>query len=181
MTHIELRHTVRGEIVSTDSTLLDQIESVLPSENGVTLGDEYNIDRNSVGLEDGTERIVARMTFAPDGDEFADDSNGVPKKVVDSDAGEDEILRSNVSDSDIYGPSEAAASLFSTVESSDLANKADRWELRHERSPQGGVIYEDLRKWYAEDESRQPTDEDGDSYIPGEFKTDNHVITETSG
>ncbi len=196
MTHIDLRYTFQGSIVSTDMGLLDTIESALPAEGTVVLGDEYSINRVSDGPDFGAneERLSARMTFAPDGDEFADDSNGVPKLVVgegsDTDAdgnpvpAEHEVLRSNVSDAEMYGPKQAALGLFDAVASHDLASKAEGWELQVYRSPQGGVLASDVQVWYEEDESRQPTrtDEDGNevSFVPSQWSPEHHTITEVS-
>ncbi len=197
MSHIDLRYTVNGSIVSTDTTLLDAIESALPTEGEVVLGDEYQINRlsDSPDLDDNEERITARMTFAQDGTEFANDSNGNPKIVVDdgSDIDADgnpiptdnEILRSNVASSDIYGAKQAAMGLFDAVTTDDLAKKASGWNIRLYRSPQGGVRQADVKAWYEADESRQPTrtDDDGNEvkYVPSTFDPQHHVITETSG
>lgn len=186
MTHIDLRYTVQGSIVSTDTSLLDAIESALPAEGTVVLGDEYSINRvsDAPDLGDNEERISARMTFAPDASEFANDASGNPNLVVDSDAGENQILRENVSSSEIYGPKQAAIGLFDEVVNHDLANKASGWTIEVYRSPQGGVLSSDVKAWYAEDESRQPTrtDEDGNevSYIPNAWNPEHHVLKEDS-
>jgi len=197
MTQIDLRYTVQGSIVSTDTSLLDTIESALPAEGTVVLGDEYSMNRlsDSPDLGANEERLSARMTFAPDGDVFADDSNGVPKLVVgegsDTDAdgnpvlAEYEVLRSNVSDAEMYGPKQAALGLFNTVASHDLASKASGWEVQVYRSPQGGILASDVRAWYEADETRQPTrtDEDGneESYVPSAWQPEHHTVAFDSG
>lgn len=196
MTHIDLRYTVQGSIVSTDTSLLDAIESALPAEGEVVLGDEYQINRlsDSPDLDDTEERISARMTFAQDGTEFANDSNGNSKIVVDNGSdidadgnhipAENEILRSNVASSDIYRAKQAAMGLFDAVTTHDLAKKASGWNIRLYRSPQGGVRHADVQAWYEADESRQPTrtNDDGNEvkYIPQSFNPDHHVIYEES-
>jgi hypothetical protein len=122
------------------------------------------------------------MTFAPDGDEFAVE-NGTTKHVVESNAGDGEILRSNATN--IFGPKTAAMNLYQEVANADLAGKADNWELQVYESPQGGVLASNVKAWYEADESRQPTrsDEDGNEvkYIPSSFDPSNHIVTETSG
>jgi hypothetical protein len=181
MSNIDTRYTVRGNIESTDTTLLDAIESALPAEGDIVLGDEYRISRSDV-QNSNAERLEARMTFAPDDDEFAVE-NGTTKKVVESDAGDGEILRSNATN--IFGPKTAAMNLYQEVANADLADKADNWKLQVYESPQGGVLASDVKEWYEADESRQPTrtDEDGNEvkYVPTAFEPSNHVITETSG
>jgi hypothetical protein len=93
------------------------------------------------------------------------------------------VLRSEVTN--IFGPKTAAMNLYQEVASSDLAGKANNWELQVYESPQGGVLASDVKAWYEADESRQPTrsDEDGNEvkYIPSSFDPSNHVIKETSG
>lgn len=188
MSHINLRYTVQGSIVSTDTDLLDAIESALPAEGTVVLGDEYSINRvsDSPDLGDGEKQISARMTFAPDGDEFAVE-NGTTKKVVESDAGDGEILRENATD--IFGPQGAADTVFTQVKNHDLASKAEGWELQLYRSPQGGVLASDVQAWYEEDPTRQPEREveqpDGstttEQYVPSAFDPQNHIIKEVTG
>ncbi len=193
MSHIDLRYTVQGSIVSTDTSLLDMIESALPAEGTVVLGDEYNINRvsDSPDLGANEEQLSARMTFAPDGDEFADDSNGVPKLVVDEGSDTDadgnpvpaehEVLRSNVSDAEMYGPKQAAMGLFNAVANHDLASKAEGWDLQVYRSPQGGVRASDVQAWYEAHPDRQPTDEDGESFVPSGWNPEHHTVAFDSG
>jgi len=208
MSHIDTRYTVAGHIESTNTTLLDAIQSALPEEGDIVLGDEYTVSRTDVE-DSNAERLSARMTFSPDGDEFAVE-NGTTKHVVELDADEEivetddgervvktefdeipvdsygranEVLRSEVTD--IFGPKQAAMNLYQEVANADLANKADNWELQVYESPQGGVLASDVKAWYEADESRQPTrtDEDGNEvkYVPSSFDPQNHVIQQTSG
>jgi hypothetical protein len=217
MSQIDTRYTVAGHIESTNTTLLDAIQSALPAEGDVVLGDEYSVSRTDVD-DSNAERLSARMTFAPDDDEFAI-SDGTTKHVVELDADEEivttdadeeivttddgervvktdfgeipvdsygranEVLRSEVTD--IFGPKTAAMNLYQEVANADLAGKADNWELQVYESPQGGVLASDVKEWYEEDESRQPTrtDEDGNEvkYVPSSFDPQNHVIQQTSG
>lgn len=178
MSHIDTRYTVRGSIETSDSTLLDTIEAELPDEDDVTLGDEYTVSRTDVEEKDGVEVLSARMTFASDGDEFAVE-NGTTKEVVESDAGDGQILRENATD--IFGPQGAADTVFTRVKNHDLASKADNWELQLYESPQGGVTAEQVQAWYEEDPTRQPTDEDGNQYVPSAFDPENHIIKEVTG
>lgn len=157
MSHIDLRYTVQGSIVSTDATLLDAIEDALPADDAEALGNEYSVTRTDV--EDSEkERLSGRMTFTADSFELEDGAT--------------------------VSPREAAESVYQDIVNHDLAAKADNWKVKLYRSPEGGVLAEDVRKWYQEDESRQPTrtDEDGIevSYIPSSWNPNNHVLKEES-
>lgn len=186
MSHLETRYVVNGRIESDDTALLDTIETELPNEDSLLLGNEYNLNRSPVldaeGNETGTEVLSGRMTFASDDTEFAPDADGFPKLVVDegsdTDAdgnpvpADDEILRENVSDSDIYGPAEAAQQFHQQIVSHDLANKADGWRVWVYQSPEGGVTADDVRAWYEEDETRQPRDQDAEPVEEEQVVTD---------
>jgi hypothetical protein len=205
---IDTRYTVAGHIESTDTSLLNAIQSALPAEGDVVLGDEYNVSRTDID-DSSAEQLSARMTFAPDGDEFAI-SDGTTKKVIELDSDEEivetddgervvktefdeipvdsygqpnEVLRSEVTD--IFGPKTAAMNLYQEVANADLAGKADNWELQVYESPQGGVLASNVKAWYEADESRQPTrtDEDGNEvkYVPSSFDPQNHIVKEVSG
>jgi len=164
MSHLDIRHVVSGRIVCEDSAVLDQIESALPNEGDVTLGNEFTKTRepetDDDGNETGSEVLSARMTFAPAGKEVLDDDGNVI---------------------DTIDPKQAASDLFQQVASSDLANQAENWELRHYRSPEGGVTVDDVQEWYENHPSEQPTDEEGESYVPTTFDPSTHTIGETSG
>lgn len=195
MAHLETRYVVNGRIETDDTALLDTIEAELPNEDSLLLGNEYSLNRRPVldenGDETGVEVLSGRMSFAPDGTEFANDTDGNPKPVVvegsemDADGNsvpaDTEILRDDVSDSDIYGPAEAAQQFFQQIVSHDLAVNADGWRVWVYQSPEGGVTADDVRAWYEEDESRQPTDEDGEPYVPNSFDPSNHIVVEETG
>lgn len=195
MSHIETRYVVKGRIQTDTSTLLDAIEDELPAVDVPVLGNEYDLERTQVrdsdGTEIGEEQIIGRMTFASDGTEFANDSEGNPKLVVDKGSATDsdgnrvpaanEVLRENVDEADIYGPETAAQQLFNQIVSHDLATEASNWRVWLYRSPEGGVTADAVREWYEEDESRQPEDENGEKYIPRLFDPTNHIIAEDSG
>lgn len=182
MTH-ETRYVINGRIESTDSTLLDTIESELPDEGDTVLGNEYDLSRSSVlddeGNETGAEVLSGRMTFAPDGSEFTLDADGNITEVEDS---------SNYDSANIFGPAEASQQFYQTIVSHDLAAKADGWRVWVYQSPEGGVTASDVRDWYEADESRQPTrtveQDDGttteESYVPSSFDPQNHKIMEES-
>jgi hypothetical protein len=196
---IDVRYVVQGEIVSSDSQLLDGIQANLPDESGVVVGQEWGEDRGPETAQDGTEtgneRLYARMAFAQDGTEFATGADGQPNLVVDvgSDTdsngdpipAEDEVLRQNVASTDIYGPQQAATQLYEAVASSALANKADGWSLKLYRSPQGAVTADNVREWYEQHPDERPTREtqDGDvePFTPSSWQAAHHIIRETTG
>jgi len=77
------------------------------------------------------------------------------------------------------GEDAAAASLYDTIIGYDLS-AASTYEVRHYKSPVGGVSADDVRQYYREHEAKQPTDEDGDPYVPSSWDPSNHVVDETS-
>jgi len=161
MSELDIRHVVSGRIVSEDSALLDQIEIALPDQDDVVTGNEFDKTRRPDTDEDGTktgaELLSARMTFVPDGKEVLDD------------------------DGNVIDPKQAASDLFQQVANSDLANQAQNWELRHYRSPEGGVTVDDVREYYESNPTEQPTDEDDKAYIPSSWDPEHHVLNETTG
>ena len=186
MAHLETRYVVNGRIETTDTTLLDTIEAELPSEDDPVLGNEYDLSRTPVldaeGNETDAEVLSGRMTFAPDDTEFAPDADGNVKEVIDSgEPNDDQILRTNVDDSDIFGPAEAAQQFYQQIVSHDLATKADGWRVWVYQSPEGGVTVNDVREWYENHPDEQPIDEDGKSYIPSRWNPERHIIKESSG
>jgi len=163
MSHLDTRHVVAGRIVCEDSAFLDQIEQALPDEDDVALGNEFDKTRepetDEDGNETGNEVLSARMTFAPDGKEVLDDDGNVI---------------------DTIDPEQASSDLFEKVANSDLANQAQNWELRHYRSPEGGVTADDVRAYYERNPGDRPTDEDGEPYVPSLWDPDHHTFDETS-
>lgn len=162
MSHIETRYTVNGEVVSTDTTLLDAIESALPAKDNDALGNEYSCTRSDVPDSD-KERLSARMTFTAVEFELDDGTTITPKA--------------------------AAESVYQAVVTHDLAAHADDWAVRLYRSPEGGVLTSDVQAWYEEDPTRQPEREveqpDGstttEQYVPSAFDPENHIIKEVTG
>jgi len=198
-TQLDVRYIVQGEIVTDDSQLLDTIQVNLPDADGVVVGQEWIEERGPKttvdGTETGNERLYARMAFAQDGTEFVTGANGDPQLVVktgsdtDSDGNpvpaEDEILRANVSASDIYGPKQAAIQLYEMVVASDLASRADNWRLKLYRGPQFSTTAARVREWFEEHPDERPTREtqDGETepFTPSSWQADHHIIRETSG
>jgi len=196
---LDVRYIVQGEIVTDDSQLLDAIQANLPGADGVVVGQEWAEYRGPETTQDGTEtgneRLYARMAFAQDGAEFTTGPDGNPQLVVetgsdtDSDGNavpaEDEILRENVSTAAIYGPKRAALQLFETVAASDLASRADNWQLKVYRGPQFSTTATRVREWYSEHPDERPTRETRDGsvepYTPSSWQANHHVIRETSG
>lgn len=151
---MDIRHCVGGSITTTDTDLLDAIETELPDESGVLLGAEYEHTRTE--NDDGSETLRARMTFASDDTEV--ERNGT-----------------------VVTPRKAAGKLFQSVVTHDLASRADNWEVRQYRTPEGAVLARDVREWYEANPSEQPVDEDGEPYVPDTFDPLNHVINEQTG
>jgi hypothetical protein len=152
MSDMDTYHVVQGQITSGDTALLDQIQANLPDEGAVTLATEYSESR--VENDDGTETLSARMNFARGETELPDGSTVTGEQ--------------------------SASQLFQQVANANLANKADRWELRHYESPDGAVTLSELEDWYEAHPNRQPTDEDGESYVPSGWNPENHTIKEVS-
>lgn len=157
---MNVRYVVSGQIVSSDSTLLDTIESELPTEDDIILGNEFSKSRkpetDESGTETGNEILSARMTFAAEDVELQDGT--------------------------IVTSKESATSLFNAVVSADLATKASGWTVRLYRSPEGGVTVSDVREWYESHPDEQPTreapDESEEPYVPNRWNPNNHVLME---
>jgi hypothetical protein len=145
--HLDIRYCVDGEIVSTDTTLLDEIESSLPDETDVILGAEYSQNRvssnDSDDLDTGQKRISARMTFSGEPQE----KNG--QKVT---------------------PKAAATVLVDNIVSHDLAGKAENWEIKIYRTPEGAIQKRDVQAWYEAHPEEQP-----DGEVPTSWNPENHV------
>jgi hypothetical protein len=146
-------HVVQGQITSGDTALLDQIQANLPDESAVTLATEYSQSRTE--NDDGTETLRARMNFSRGETELPDGTK-------------------------ITGE-QAASQLFQQVASADLASRADGWELRHYESPDGAVTLSELKDWYETHPDRQPTDEDGESFVPSQWHPEHHTVAFESG
>jgi hypothetical protein len=144
---LDIRYCVRGEIVSTDTDLLDTIESQLPDETDVILGTEYSEIRVSASasnnLDTGQERLSGRMTFSSEPRE----KNG-----------------------QTVTPKQAANDLIDTVVSHDLASRPANWEIELYRTPEGGVRKRDVQAWYEAHPEEQPDDE-----VPTSWNPEHHV------
>lgn len=157
---MNVRYVVSGRIVSEDSTLLDTIESELPDEGDVILGNEFRKSRepekDESDTETGAEILSVRMTFASEDVELEDGT--------------------------VVTPRESATALFDSVVSHELATKASGWTVRLYRSPEGGVTVSDVREWYESHPDEQPTREAPDGseepYVPNRWNPNNHVLTE---
>jgi hypothetical protein len=166
MSHLDVRYCVNGRLTSSDTTLLDQIESALPDENDVILGREYSQNRTTssedTDLASGEERLSARMTFAGESTTLDDGSELTPEQ--------------------------AATNLFDTVASDELGQQADNWSLELYRTPEGAIRSEDVQAWYEADATRQPTravEQDGqtveEKYVPSSFDPSHHSVQNQSG
>jgi hypothetical protein len=140
---VDIHYCVKGEIVSTDSDLLDTIESQLPDETDVILGTEYSETRVSASdadnLDTGQERLTARMTFS-----------GEPQEKT----------------GQTVTPKAAANELIDAIISHDLAANAENWEIELYQTPEGGVRRKDVREWYKSHPEQQPDGEVPDSWDP---------------
>jgi len=153
MSDMDTYHVVQGQITSGDTALLDQIEAALPDEGGVTLATEYSQTRTE--NDDGTETLSARLNFARGETELPDGTTATGEQ--------------------------SASQLFQQVASADLASRADEWELRHYESPDGAVTLSELKDWYKAHPDRQPTDEDGEKYVPSQWNPEHHTVAFDSG
>jgi|APHM01.1.fsa_nt_gi hypothetical protein len=149
---LDVRHCVSGRIESTDTALLDAIQTELPDESNVMLGAEYTETRRPLEEGDG-EELYARMTFTAE---------------------------SQTVDGTEVTPEQAATQLYQSVASADLATKADGWQLRLYRTPEGAVRQGDVREWYEAHPDKQPTDEDGNAVIPDAWDPAEHTLDEAS-
>jgi hypothetical protein len=147
MSDLDIRLCLRGEVISTDTDLLDTIESQLPDETDVILGREFAQTRVSASdadnLDTAQERLSTRMTFAGE----PQDKNG-----------------------QTVTPKGAANGLIDAVVSHDLAARATNWEVELYRTPEGGVRKRDVRGWYENHPEEQP---DGD--VPTSWNPEHHV------
>lgn len=73
-----------------------------------------------------------------------------------------------------------ASGFYDAVTAYDFS-EATYYEVKHYISPVGGTTVADVREWYEQHPDQQPTDENGDSYIPDVWNPDNHIIGKDSG
>lgn len=71
-----------------------------------------------------------------------------------------------------------AAALFDDLKA-DVTG-ADAHTLRHYKSPTGTVSTEEVQEWYRNHPDQQPTDENGDPYIPETWDPERHVVSEST-
>ncbi|TKX59917.1 hypothetical protein, partial [Halorubrum sp. SP9] len=58
---MNVHYCVSGSVESDDPTFLDGVEAELPAPDEVRLANEFTSERTE--LDDGSERLSARMTF----------------------------------------------------------------------------------------------------------------------
>lgn len=153
--HIDVRHAVRGTVRTTDSDLLDTIESAVTEDVPDTLlGAEFECNRHAPeDADEDVEELTARLTFAADSTEI---------------------------DGEEVTPEDAAYDLYDSILAHDLAEKAEDWELQVYRTPEGGVYHKDVQKYYEAHPDEQPTDDDGNSYVPSSWDSSHHVVSQES-
>lgn len=154
--HLDVQHHVKVDVTSSDSTVLDSVESALPEVSADEVGPEYDgpqRSNSSPELAEGEERLVSRVVL-----QTTYDSNGGVHTYAET----------------------HAQNLYDTLTSYD-ASRASSFTIRHYESPTGGVTADDVRAFYEENPDLQPTDEDGEAYVPSSFDPTNHIIAEENG
>lgn len=146
---LDVRHSIQARICSTDSDLLDLLEAEWPPD--ILLGAEQSHSR--VTNDDGSETLTLRTTFESDGTEADDGGTTVT-------------------------PSDVASDLYATLTGYDLAGRATEHMVRHYRTPEGGNHVDAIRDWYESNPDKQPTDDDGEAFVPKMWDPQNHVIQE---
>jgi hypothetical protein len=160
---LDIRYALSGEVTSSDSSFLDQIEAALPTASESIMGRDFTKSR--IQNDDGSETLSATLRLAADGESAEVELPDGSTQTVTPDR---------------YG-----RVLFDHIASSDLANQADGWELRFYRAPQGGVLASDVREWYEATPSKHPTrtDDDGttESFVPSSWNADHHTLAYETG
>lgn len=162
MTHLTLHHVVHVTAESTDTDLLDALADVLPADNHPAVGPEYDGPNRLTSdaapdLPDGTERLTARVSYVAGAVEVENDDGTTTT----------------------YDGAEEASTLYAALADMDLSGA--EYDLRHYRSPVGAVTTADVQAFYEENPDLQPTDADGEPFVPTSFDPSRHVVAEESG
>jgi len=150
---MHIHHIIQLDVTTTDTDLLDALESDLPGADAPETGPEYDGPQrvtDAPDLESGEERLAARVSFVCD-----------PVEV----------------DGTTYDGPTAAADLYDRLTAYALPTGAT---VRHYKSPVGGVSRQEVAAWYDAHPEEQPTDDDGEPYVPASWSPENHIVDETS-
>lgn len=76
---------------------------------------------------------------------------------------------------------QAAQRTMDAIRGHPLADQADDWAVRQYRTPTGGVSTDEVRAWYEANPEAQPTDDDGEPFIPSTWDPLRHLAAEETG
>lgn len=152
MSHLELEHHVRLEVVSTDMELLNSLESEFPDADSAQVGDEYSGPSRRAVEDSEAKRLTAGVVFQ-------------------TTYTEDQSVQQHA---ETY-----AENLYDALTNYDLS-QTESYQIRHYQSPTGGVTIDAVREFYEENSDLQPTDEDGEAYIPNSFNPERHIVNEVT-
>ena len=152
MSHLELEQQVSLEVVSTDVELLDSLESESPDADSPQVGAEYSGPTRRVVDDSEAERLTARVVFQ-------------------TTYTEDQSVQQHA---ETY-----AENLYNSLTNYDLS-QTESYQIRHYQSPTGGVTVNVVRDFYEKNPDLQPTDEDGEAYIPNSFNLEHHIVSEVT-
>jgi hypothetical protein len=155
MPHLETKSHVEIEVLSTDSSLLDEIQNKSPSEDeeGVltVYGGVHRIDESDIREED-RHKISVLVAF-------------------------EDILKE---DGTVKTSGESQADdLYTEIKNLSYGSD-DSYSIRQYVSPVGGVRTETVKDYYEENPEEKPVDDEGEAYTPSSFRPENHVVKETS-
>lgn len=74
----------------------------------------------------------------------------------------------------------AASNLYNTLVGHDLENLLSGSFIRRSRTPLGGVISSAARQWYKNHPAEQPTDVEGNDYVPSTWDPSNNILDKTT-
>jgi len=152
--HLNIQHHVKVNVTSSDSTVLDSVESALPEVGADEVGAEYDgaqRSNSSPELAEGEERLVARVVL-----QTTYDSNGGVHTYAET----------------------HAQNLYDALAAIDYRNA--EYECRHYKSPTGGIVQSQLEGYYDTNPGEKPVDDNGEAYVPTTWDPSRHVVSEVS-
>ncbi|WP_042662553.1 hypothetical protein [Haloferax sp. ATB1] len=149
MSHLVLHHVVTLT-VDSDPDTLDTLQSELPADGAPFVGPEY----------DGPQRI-------DDDDSLSDGEERLTARVT--------FVSGTIDvDGTTYDGATEAADLYSRLAAAVPSGAT----LTHYQSPTGGVTSSDVQAWYEDHPEEQPTDDNGDAFVPSSWDPSRHVVSE---
>ncbi|RDZ53110.1 hypothetical protein C5C07_15355 [Haloferax sp. Atlit-4N] len=149
MSHFELHHVVTLTVESDPDTL-DALQSELPADDSPAVGPEY----------DGPQR-----TTTEEDDSLSDGEERLTARVT--------FVSGTIDvDGTTYDGATEAADLFDRLAAAVPSGAT----LTHYRSPTGGVTSSDVQAWYEDHPEEQPTDDNGDAFVPSSWDPSRHVV-----